>query len=259
MSGLTGKTIVVTRAAQKADHLTRLIKQRGGNPLLFPMIEIRAPDSWDECDRSLRALDSYDAFLFTSVNGVEYFFKRIDELRITKNNLRSKPTYAVGPKTGAAAEEHRLAVVAVPQQFTALDLARTLTEKAVQGKKFLFPRGDKGRDVLVDELRQRGAFVDVITVYRTEYTKQHDTERVRSQIMNGTIDVITFTSPSAVINFTSLFSLQDREQFRRLYKIAVIGPVTNEALASVHMWADITAAESTIESLVNAIEGFYST
>ena len=85
---LSGKTILVTRAAHQAASAVRIIERHGGTAIVFPTIEILPPPSWDACDRTLNILHMYDGIIFTSTNGVEFFFQRYQERNISVGDLK---------------------------------------------------------------------------------------------------------------------------------------------------------------------------
>ncbi|MBI3194647.1 MAG: uroporphyrinogen-III synthase, partial [Ignavibacteriae bacterium] len=84
------KKILVTRAKHQADELIKLLERNGFAPVLFPMIEIVSPESWDECDKAIESLYMYDGMIFTSVNGVEHFFNRLKERNISVEKKKKK-------------------------------------------------------------------------------------------------------------------------------------------------------------------------
>src|SRR5258706_31490 len=126
---LEGKRILVTRAALQAGELAREIEQSGGTPVLFPTIEIRPAKSWEECDRSIDRINSYDGLIFTSTNGVQYFCERLSARGRPIGDLRQKIICVVGEKTRQAATGLGLSLTFMPQRFTASDLARTLARE----------------------------------------------------------------------------------------------------------------------------------
>src|SRR5512140_2903493 len=125
---LSGKTILVTRAAHQAEDFINLIKQHGGESILFPTIEIAPHDSWEAPDRALDGLYMYDGLLFTSINGVDFFFRRMEERKINIQAIQAKMICVVGERTRQAIEKRGFTVTTVPEKYTALDLARTLQQ-----------------------------------------------------------------------------------------------------------------------------------
>ena len=77
---LFGKRIVVTRAREQASGFLGELTRLGAECVEFPTIEVEPPASWDDLDQSINALEDYHWLLFTSVNGVKYFLKRLEAL-----------------------------------------------------------------------------------------------------------------------------------------------------------------------------------
>jgi uroporphyrinogen III methyltransferase/synthase len=253
---LKGRTILVTRAAGQADDLVHALERLGGKAVVFSTIEILPPASWEACDKALDGLYMYDGLLFTSRNGAEGFLGRASERQIDPKALRAKKIFVVGAKTKEAVEHHGYSVTAMPERFTAADLSKAIDQEDLKGKAFLFPRGNLGSDILPDTLKLMGASVDSIQVYRTVPATSGD--KLRTMILAGGIDVVTFTSPSTFSNFCSLFSRTELFELVRHTKIAVIGPVTERAVEEAGLEADIVAPSSTVESLVEAIAARYA-
>src|SRR5262249_55614250 len=156
----------------------------------------------------------------------------------------------VGEKTRQAAIEAGLSVTLIPQRFTASDLARALSEEELEGKRFLFPRGNLGDDDLPSQLALRGATVDCVVVYETCQARPENVQTVRSRLLEGGIQVVTFTSPSTFHNFVSIFSDEELMTMRPRILIAVIGPATTAAINRYGMNVDIAPSEPSVESLV---------
>ncbi|MGH9880171.1 MAG: uroporphyrinogen-III synthase, partial [Pyrinomonadaceae bacterium] len=89
---LANRTIVITRARAQADEFVSELEKLGASVLVCPTIEITDPDSYDRLDEAIDHLYGYDWLIFTSVNGVDFFFRRfvasghelkeVDELRV---------------------------------------------------------------------------------------------------------------------------------------------------------------------------------
>lgn len=250
---LSKKRILITRSAHQARELVRMIEDNGGIAVLFPTIEIVPPADWDACDRALHALYMYDGIIFTSANGVEFFFRRMEELTFDSSGLNGKLVCAVGEKTEQALARHGLAVTVMPEKFTAADLSRKLESEDLRQKTFLFPKGNLGSNVLQETLKLLGANVDPVIVYQTVKPEQNAVDELRAALMKGDIDVATFTSPSTFTNFCSLFSHTELSDVFMKTRIAVIGPVTSEAVRNAGFEPAITAKQQTIDSLVESI------
>lgn len=250
--------ILVTRAALQAGDLVREIEKYGGMAVLFPTIEIHPARSWDECDRAIDERAMYDGLIFSSTNGVQYFCERWSGRGLPIRELRSKMICVVGEKTKQAAINLGLTVTVMPRKCTAADLARTVSGEHPGGKRYLFPRGDLGNDALTGRLTIRGARVDCVIVYETRRSQPGSGQRVRTMLLEGGIQVVTFTSPSTFNNFVSLFSCDDIARLRPLTKFAAIGPATAAAISRRGMGIDIMPVDSSVESLLKSIVSYYA-
>lgn len=255
MGSLTGKSILVTRAADASEEMIALLVSRGARAVILPTISIVDPDSWDEVDRAIARLDAYDGIFFTSKNAVEFFFRRVQEMfGNDRSRLRKLEMYAVGEKTEEALERAGLQVTLTPDVFSAEALADSMADRAVESKRFLFPRSSIGKDVIPTLLRKMGAEVEEVVVYKNVPPHQQDLETVRNALLRGEIDVVTFFSPSAVRNFIQMMGLKSLEQSH----VAVIGPSTQRAALSLGISVDIVAQQATAESLVATIAEYFN-
>ena len=178
---LSGKTILITRAASQSGDLRKGLEALGAQVLECPSIEIVPVEDWTIPD-----LNSYDWLIFTSTNAVEQFMQRGLKCTI--------PIAAVGTSTARKLQDWGLTASLVPETFRAEGLLEMFPAD-LHGVRFLLPRAETARELLPEELRRRGAAVDVVTVYRTVKADMAD---LRTTLTSQKIDVVVFTSPSAV-------------------------------------------------------------
>ena len=249
---LFGRRIVVTRARAQASDLRRKLEELGAEVVQFPTIRIQPSSSWEELDTALEQLDSYDWLIFSSVNGVRFFFDRLLSMGKDGRALAGKSIAAIGPKTAEAVREFGLIPDLVPGDYKAEGLLEVFPE----GREYriLFPRARVAREVLPETLRQRGCRVDVIPVYET--VMESPDPSVVEEIIRGKVDMITFTASSTVRNFVEI--LGGPEKVRVIpptVRIASIGPVTSSTLREAGLPVDTEAPLYTIEALVDTIKG----
>ena len=248
---LQGCTILVTRAAEQSAPFRMLLENRGANVVCCPAIEIADPDSWQACDEAIWKLASYDAFCFTSKNGVEKFIGRVRSIRPQAlETLSVKEIFAVGEKTACALRSCGFTVYTVAHDTTAEQLARRIAEKIAPKAKILFPTSDIGRDILSRNLAQNGYSIDTIVVYKTIAPPAGSAAMTSMQNDNRAIDVATFFSPSGVHNFIELFGTD----ILKRTAIAVIGPTTAETVVQSGLPVALMAEQATAESLADGIE-----
>ena len=236
---LTGKTILITRAAPQSAELRSRLEDLGARVIECPTIQLVPPKSWKPVDEAIRRLSSYQWLLFTSANAVEQFMDRMGRLR------PSIPIAVVGTATAAKLGEWELKPSLVPKEFRAEGLLDVFPENLV-GTRILFPRAEVARELLPDELRRRGALVDIVTVYRTVKALSGNIGEI---LEAERVDCIVFTSPSAIPE--GLHSLPEGTT------LAVIGPVTREAAQLLGLKPSIVPTESTVPSLVEAISAHF--
>src|SRR6185295_1460520 len=208
---LTAKTILITRAASQSAELRSRLEDLGARVIECPTIHIVPPKSWKPVDEAIRRLNAYQWLLFTSANAVEQFMDRMGDRR------PAIPIAVVGTATAAKLSEWALTPSLVPKEFRAEGLLAAFPENLV-GTRILFPRAEVARELLPDELRRRGATVDVVTVYRTVKAFSGDLGQI---LESEHVDCIVFTSPSTIPD--NLHNLPTRTA------LAVIGPITREA------------------------------
>jgi uroporphyrinogen III methyltransferase / synthase len=251
---LLGRTILVTRPADKSSELRSLLEARGASVICFPTIEIVDPESWDECDAAIWKLAEYDSVCFTSKNAVEKLVQRLRLIRPQAlNTLATRNVYAVGEKTKSILESNGFSVQPIPQKHSAENLAQSFYGHDITGRHFLFPKSNIARDVLPNELRSLGALVDEIVVYKTTLPETGNVESFRVSLAERKIDFITFFSPSSVRNFIELLGVE----LLRDVLVAVIGPTTAEAANDAGLEVQVVARQQTAESLVQGIAEHY--
>lgn len=254
---LRNKTILITRQREQSEEFVAEIEKRGGRAVVFPLIRITEPNSWESCDTALQRIGEYDALILTSENGVIGFFKRCSCKDIQLSAFRKLSVYAVGEKTRQAIERLGLEVHYVPEKFSSASLAQHFGSAEVGSKRFLNPRGNLGDADLIKYLTTLGAIVDPVIVYNNIEPEKEESDELYEQLVSGSIDVITFASPSAAINFLKVIPLKKVQQLRSTPKFAVIGPTTKEAVVKLGLTPDIVAQKSTVNGLVESIEAYY--
>ncbi|MFD0588309.1 uroporphyrinogen-III C-methyltransferase [Paenibacillus sp. GCM10027627] len=258
---LFGMRVLVTRARAQASELADAIESLGGEPCEFPVIETREPAGEAELTHlkaSLEDAESYGWLMFTSVNGVDYFFRFLRRFGIDMRRFHAARIVAVGPKTAEALISRGLTVEELPVKFHAESLLESLEGQLANGDKALLPRGDLARDVLPRELAKRGVEAVEIDVYDTVMAEEQD-ELALEWLQSGGIHMITFTSSSTVTNFLDILKRKGIENAAELLKtipIASIGPITTGTIEQAGLRATVEAEASTLDSLIEAIAAY---
>ena len=242
---LLGKTILITRASTQSDELRQALSALGARVLECPAIQIVPPDDWTDVDRAIRDMDSYHWLLFTSANAVEHFMRRVE----AAGTRVSVPIAVVGPATARKLHDWNLSASLAPESYRAEGLLKTFPDD-LSAVRILFPRAESAREILPDELRRRGALVDVLTVYRT--VKADGLSELFRLFKESNIDCVVFTSPST-IRFIAEALEDEFEPLMKTLAVAVIGPVTRDAAESLGLKVTIQPEHATVSDLVQSI------
>ena len=254
---LMGKKIVVTRAREQASDLTRLLSDLGAECLECPTIEIQPPDDLKPLDMAIKNLLSYDWLIFTSVNGVKFFFERLFAKGMDVRALHNLQTATIGPATAKKLLGFGLNSDIIPETYRAESIVEAFVKKEISGKKILLPRAKEARPILPVELGKMGAVVDEVTAYCTKKVPGRANFLLK-KLQEKKIDLITFTSSSTVKNFRKLLPSENLKTLMAGVTIASIGPITAETAKKLGFEVHIVAKSFTIEGLCEAICEYYN-
>ena len=276
---LFGYRILVTR--EHMEGFERL-EELGAEIIEFPTIEIVPPGSYEEIDSSIKKITSYDWVVFTSRNGVKYFFRRFFEKDKDIRELKGIKICAIGTKTAEEIKKYGIRVDLIPDEFHAEGLidsfmrlsslnnaspnapvtpgraeeSRTSEKRSqkpglLTGMRFLLPRAEKAREIFPEKIRALGGEIDVPAAYRTVKPESRG-KRLRRFLREGRISVATFTSAASFHNFREIMGDDADEQLKGV-SIAAIGPVTAKAVEKAGFHVDIMPRQATIEAMVEEI------
>jgi uroporphyrinogen III methyltransferase/synthase len=251
---LFGKGVVITRPEAQAAEMRELLRRQGARTIAFPTIRIVPPENQKALDEALKRLESYAWIIFTSANGVRFFFRRLRETGRDLRDLKGIRICTIGPATAATLEAMGIRVDLIPDSYISEGVVRAFEKHDLKGRKILLPRAETSRDVIPEGLAGLGAVVDVVTVYRT-VASDRKKEELEPLIAAGKVDVITFTSPSTVTNFMDIMGKDFK--LPPQIRIACIGPVTAAAVKKAGLPVDIMREEFTIPGLVEAMIEFF--
>ena len=245
------KKVLITRALDQAGDFAALLEERGLIPLIFPTIEFAPPEDSERVLKTLRDISSFDWVLLTSTNGVKFFVENLKKVGDPALLLKKIKVCAVGPKTAGAVEKSGLTTSLIPDNYQAEGVLHAFAGIGINGNKILFPRAEEGRDVLPVGLKELGAKVELLPVYRTIKPEGKE-EKLRSILQEG-VDFITFTSGSTVRNFVSMLGTNNLHLLSNI-KIACISEVTAKTAENLGIKTDIIPLQNTTHSLAEAIK-----
>jgi uroporphyrinogen III methyltransferase/synthase len=222
------------------------LSELGANVLFQPAIEIAAPRDRGPVDAVIGRLDEFDWLVFSSGNGVQYFFERLLELGLDLRALAGAKLAAIGPATVAALAEYHLKADMQPDTYRAEALAEALAPHA-RGQRFFLARASRGREVLADMLTAAGAKVEQAVVYESRDVVQPN-EEIADALAAGRIDWTTVTSSAIARSLVNLFG-----DTLGNTKLAAISPLTAEVLTELGYPPAVVAEDYTTDGILAAI------
>jgi uroporphyrinogen III methyltransferase/synthase len=250
---LFGKRVVLTRAQEQAREFSLLLAAYGAEPVEVPTIQIVPPASWEAIDDAMTRLSTYQWLIFTSANGVRPFMDRLHAAGNDARALANLRLCAIGPRTAQELGIYGLTPDFIPTEFQAEGVIAALARVGIHGSRILIARAEVAREILPDQLRELGATVEVIPVYRT-IAPAVDVASLTQQLHDGQVAVVTFTSSSTVRNFVEL--LGGRDKVRPLLAgvvVACIGPITAHTAEEYGVAVTVMPDENTVPALAEAI------
>jgi uroporphyrinogen III methyltransferase/synthase len=257
---LFGKRVLVTRPRDQAHELVDRLEAMGAEAVLAPMIRILPPDDYGPLDETCARIGTFDWIVFSSANGVDVFINRLLGTGQDLRALGGVKLCVVGAATAERLAHYRLNADLVPAEFRAESVASAIRDTVdVRGLRVLLPRADIGRDVIADQLRKHGADVTEVVAYRTVAAEPggEGEPDIYRMLLDRRIDVVTFTSASAVRGFINLVGAEPAVDLLRTTVVACIGPVTADAAAQGHIETTIVPAHYTVPALVDAIVDYF--
>lgn len=249
---LDGVRVAVTRPLPQAEDLAGLLREAGADVVIAPLIRLEAPVDGEPLRAAIRDLAAFDWIVFSSANGVSRFMAALTREGVGAGALREVGVACVGPATAAVARAHGLQVAVIPDEYVGDAIASALAARTdLRGKRILLARAAAARAALPERLRDEGAIVCDVAVYRSTGDAAGVT-LLQRHIAEGAVDAITLTSGSAVRYFVKSVGLPGKAV------IAVIGPVSGAAARDHGLDVVIEAQPHTTEGLVAGLVKYFA-
>ncbi len=205
---LTGVSVLVTRPAGQTESLCQMIQQRGGITTVFPLLVITPPSDPALAQQQINQLGSYDLVLFISANAVYQSWPLITKAGGIPGTV---VVAAVGKATANAIIANGQRVDLMPSQdFSSEGLLALESLQSIAGKRVLIIRGEGGKEILANVLRQRDATVEYAQVYRRE-PPLRSLATIQPMHSTNPIDLITISSGESLHNLAELACQQQQE------------------------------------------------
>lgn len=253
---LFGKRIVITRARAQASDLVSKLSRLGAHCIEIPTIQIAPPRDIAPLKESIKHIKGYDWLVFTSVNGVKFFFETLFDMGKDVRALGHLKFACIGPVTRDRLKDYGIISDILPKTFRAESVIDAFSGVDLEDKKVLLPRAMVARTILPEELTKMGALVDEVSAYETRLDDRGKEELI-ALLENNEIDAITFTSSSTVSNFMSLLEPDAAKKQLKNIVFASIGPITSDTARTLGIEPDIEANDYTIQGLTDSLLAYY--
>jgi len=238
----------------------RELRRMGAEVLLLPAVKFSSLPDVEELDAALQRTSEFDWILFTSQNAVRFFRERCAalELNLGASSPRNMPKIsiaAVGPATRDTAIQEGFSVDYTAVNHSGEGLAAEMNEK-LHGRRVLLPRSDRADDRLPRALRDSGADVTEMVVYRTVAPATFDAAIIAA-IRKADVDAIVFASPSAFHNLSNEIGAREFAEISSKVVIAAIGGTTARAVRGAGARCEVEAGDASDVRLAAALERYF--
>ena len=207
---LFSKNIVVTRAKEDNCELSKELYEMGANVIAFPMIRIERIADVDKTKEVLSSFSQFKYVIFTSKNGVRFFFENVFASSYDSRIFSGKIICAIGRKTAEALLNYGLCADITSLREVSEGLWDKLSSLIKKEDHILLARAKGGRKYLSDELSKKCNLTEIFP-YETKKVET-EAESISKLLKNRQIDAITFTSPSTVMNFLTYISAEELKE-----------------------------------------------
>ncbi len=204
MSALAGAGILVTRPAGQAARLARLVREGGGEAVLFPALEIEAL-----AVAPVGKFPGFDMLVFVSPNAVRLGLPLVRAAIEPGTKIAAIGSGTVAELKKAGVED----IISPASGHDSEALLAVLTD--VPARRALIVRGEGGREFLGEALRLRGTAVDYLECYR-RMKPLRDMRDLLSGPMRDNVKACTATSANIVVNLFEMAGVQGTSWLRGL-------------------------------------------
>jgi uroporphyrinogen III methyltransferase/synthase len=260
---LFGRRIVVTRSREQARELVDELENLGAQAIEAPTFRLAPPDDPESVDRAAASVDSYEWVVFESANAVTRFLSALARGPRDLRALGRVLICAIGPGAADQLTASGITPDVVIPEFRLESVGEALAARApLVDQHVLIVRPDHLRDVLAEDLALQGAIVTDLVAYRTapESADSPVVQDLYRLLLDGRIDAVTFTSPTAVRLLASLIGQEQAADLLNTTVVAAIGPVTAAAAAELGIRTTVMPDTYTVDGLLAAlVEHFRAT
>jgi len=254
---LQGRRVMITRRREQALDLAQGLMDLGADVYTVPMIKLTSPQNPKPLNQAINKLKTYNWLLFTSANGVNFFFKCLNSQGLDARVLNNIKIVTIGPATSKALSKFGLLTDLEAKQSNQEGIVAAFEPLKIKNARILFPSSDLGRNHVVEALGQREARVDQVVAYQN--VPPDPSELILpNPLKTGLMDWIVFTSPSTIQNMFKIVDEDLRTKIFATAHIACMGPTTNEKAIEYGISVDLVPKDHKPQSLIESLCAFES-
>ncbi len=249
---LENKIFISTRPAGQSAELENLLTEESATLLSMPTIDVRPLPLTNSGWTHLKNLDRFNWIVFTSPNGLKYFFARLFELQNNYVLPEQVKIGVVGKKTASQLECYGTSAAFINLGNTAEDFSSDFIHRVSQGERVLFPIGNLARTVIEDKISKKAECTRIL-FYETVMPDIVDNE-ILNLIIKDQYDMIVLTSPSGCSN---LLQLTEGKSDPSKLRLVCIGQTTSAEVIRNGLEPLITAGTANSQGIYSAILNYF--
>lgn len=219
---------------REKDRFSSILVEQGFSVINFPVVKTEPLEDLSQLERCLAESEIFDGIFITSSSAAEILLAKLDE---SPRAFRGK-FYVLGKRSDELLKKAGYETFFGAQAATAAELLKLIPATEIEGKKFLFPSGDRSLRVIPETLKTV-AEVQEVVVYKTVASAdvENQSVEIKEKLREAKIAAVCFFSPSGVEGFLEKF-----EGFRqRETKVAAIGKTTAAAALEKQLRVDFVS------------------
>ncbi|RMF92844.1 MAG: uroporphyrinogen-III synthase [Candidatus Schekmanbacteria bacterium] len=257
------KRIIVTSPRNYASSLIAILTEKGAKAIWLPSIEISPLEDYTILDKAIKNISSYDWIAFTSRNGIEAFFNRLETLKLSIDEVFCKiKTCAIGADSRGL-EERGIKATLIPKESSPRGIIEELSKMGVKKEKFLLPVPEVvglSEPYVVPDfingLKEIGMITEKVPAYKTSSITSGN-ELEKQMILEKNVDMIAITSSTEIESLLSIMG-EKRDTLNDI-PFAIMGPYTGKTAKDRGLNVKVMPEKnfSSFYDFVSAIEDYF--
>jgi uroporphyrinogen III methyltransferase/synthase len=250
---LFGRRVAITRTRDQNSELRDKLEVLGAEVVEIPLITITKDVAKDSLIEILTELGGYDWIVFSSANGVRYFFEEFLKGFPDVRSLGLLRFACVGKATAREIERYHIKVECMPDVANGESLADALIATgSLDSAKIIVVTGNLNRDKLVKKLEAARAIVDQLPLYITKKTDLAN-DPVADDFRQKGADAILFASSSSASSYVEQSGVLELAPGATKPLVGSIGRQTTETLDELDLCPDFEAKTASLDALIAAL------